>query len=168
MTSMTLPNALYKSATQLVMEGHLFDSLTLNKVLDYILKRNANFLLTSVQIGREKTEPSRVSFTLYAKDDEHLNRLLEELKVYGVQHTTNATSKVAAVAEAGKNPAGAYIVGYLPVSVALEGDKKVASGGAAVNPLVLVVQGEQLVVKAQHQLAVGDHVVIGEAGLLWG
>lgn len=168
MTSMTLPNALYKSSTQLLMEGHLFDSLTLNKVLDYILKRNANFLLTSVQIGREKTEPSRVSFTLYAKDDEHLNRLLEELKVYGVQHTANAKSKVAAVTEAGKSPEGAYIAGYLPVSVALDADKTVSSGGAAVNPLVLVAQGDELVVKAQHQLVVGDHVVVGEAGLLWG
>jgi hypothetical protein len=159
--------SLYKASTELTMEGHLFDSLTLNKVLDYILKHNANFLLTSIRIGQQKTDPSRVSFTLYAKDEEHLASVLKELKVYGVNNPAEGKAKTQTVTANATLPEGAFIVGYMPVSVHLDSNTKAGSSGDALNPLLLVVDGSELSVCPQSHLKIGQQVVVGDAGIQW-
>jgi hypothetical protein len=161
-----MPRPTYTASQPLLMEGHLFDSLTLNKVLDYILTHNAEFLLTSVQIGQQKTDASRVTFTLFAKTQAHLDKLMEELVIYGVQSTEAANSELVAVSQPSRLPEGAYVLGYLPVAVST-GSQTIASGGAEANALVLVAEAGVLKVVAQHQLQVGQNVVVGQAGLAW-
>lgn len=156
----------YAASRQVMMEGHLFDSLTLPKVLDYILTHNADFLMSSIHIGQTKTDASRVSFTLFAKNDQHLNKLLDELTIYGLQATDDATSELIAVTKEGELPPGAHIVGYLPVEVRTP-HQTFESGGHPANALVLVADAGELKVLAQHQLKVGQNVVVGEAGLSW-
>jgi hypothetical protein len=156
----------FKAHTALALEGHVFDSLTLNKLLDTILAHEGHFLITNVRIGISKTEPSSVHITVFGKDDPHLKTILEALAPLHPK-TLSGTSSLVAVAVDGLLPASAAVLGYMPVSVSIEGTGELAAGGALGNALVLKKEGATLVPVLQSSLKAGDHVVAGADGFVW-
>lgn len=156
----------YPACRPVTLEGHVFDSLTLNKTLDTVLRHDGHFLITNVRIGHRKEDTSSVQMNLYARSEQALQELLEVLKVYGVSEN-DGTAHLEGVSGDGQLPHGAIILGYVPRSVTLAGGEDLAATPAAHDALVLVKAGNQLQVRPQSQLNPGDPVVVGAKGINW-
>lgn len=156
----------YKAHTALALEGHVFDSLTLNKALDTILAKDGHFLITNVRIGASKEEVSSVHLTVFGKDDAHLKQVLEALAPLAPQ-TLSGHSHLETVTVAGLLPHGAAVLGYVPLAVSFKDQGVVPAGSHVSNAIVLKHHEGTLVPVVQTSLAVGDQVVVESDGFVW-
>jgi hypothetical protein len=156
----------YPAHLGLFFQGHVFDSLTLNKAMDTILTLGGHFLITNISIGVSKTDTSTVHLTLHGKDDAHLADMMKVLEVYGAQRQTEAVSQLAKVQKMAMAPTNAAVIGYVPTFVALK-ETTLPAGRMVHNPVVLVKRGDELVPTQESHLLPGDEVVVGPQGFRW-
>ena len=156
------------SAT-VTLQGHLFDSLTLNKVLDYILGQGGEYLLNTVQVGQRKEDLSFVNMTVYAPGREELDRILEELKAHGGRRAEPQNAELKPVVSDGTIPEGAYVVSHLPAGALVDGQWYPLASNQPSEALVLVADRAegQLHVRRRSELEVGDQVLVGSRSLQW-
>lgn len=76
---MSVSQAVKKSIT---ITGHLFDSMTLSKVLDIINTLGGNFKMQGINIGEAKDSFSDVSLDVFAPSDETLQKIITALEPY--------------------------------------------------------------------------------------
>lgn len=157
----------YPAHLAIYFQGHVFDSLTLNKAMDTILTLGGHFLVTNVSIGVTKTDTSTVHLTLHGKDNDHIADMMKVLEVYGAQRQSGAHSSLAKVQKATIAPNNAAVIGYVPTYVATKEHGELPAGRMVHNPIVLVKRGAELIPTQESQLLPGDEVVVGPEGFRW-
>ncbi|ENN95690.1 LOR/SDH bifunctional protein [Methanocaldococcus villosus KIN24-T80] len=70
---------------EIELRGHIIDSLILPKVLDKILDMGGDYKILRFEIGKRKTDPSYAKILVIAKDENHLDKILCELKDLGAE-----------------------------------------------------------------------------------
>ncbi|MDD3013305.1 MAG: hypothetical protein PHC34_06330 [Candidatus Gastranaerophilales bacterium] len=65
------------------VKGHIFDSLTLSKIMDVILSHNADCEVEDIKIGLKKNDRSSVKIRITADSAEILSKILEKIKQHG-------------------------------------------------------------------------------------
>ena len=65
------------------LSGHVIDSLTLPKALDIIMDKGGDFDFLEFDVGKRKTDTSKVKMAVYAESIDLLNSILDELSVLG-------------------------------------------------------------------------------------
>jgi lysine-ketoglutarate reductase/saccharopine dehydrogenase-like protein (TIGR00300 family) len=68
---------------KIIISGHIFDSLTLPKVLDEIIDMGGDYYIEEFQIGRTKKDISRVLIEVSAPDQETLKHIMTRIKRQG-------------------------------------------------------------------------------------
>jgi len=145
------------------LEGHIVDSLLLAKVLDLILESEADYKITSFELGRTNVDPSRAVIEVSMEDDAALDALLEELQVHGVNRTGQGDAVLVTCDIDGVLPAGFYASTNLATDVRIDGRWR-----AVENPEMdcgIVVRDASVRTEAMHRVHAGDRVVIGFSGV---
>jgi hypothetical protein len=73
---------------QIILEGHLLDSLLLSKILDIVLREGGQFVLTEISVGENRNDLSRVRMEIQAEDAAHLNRIFHAIEPHGAKRET--------------------------------------------------------------------------------
>ena len=68
---------------KIVLSGHIFDSLTLPKVLDEIIEMGGDYYIEEFEIGRTKKDTSRALIEVSAPDKETLTHIMTRIKRQG-------------------------------------------------------------------------------------
>jgi hypothetical protein len=76
------------------LKGHIFDSLTLSKIMDVILSNNADCEVEDIKIGLKKNDLSSVRIRITADSAEILNKILEKIKKHGASVIDDFSSLV--------------------------------------------------------------------------
>ena len=145
------------------LAGHIIDSLLLGKVLDAIVDSGADYRITEIEVGRTNTDQSHARLEISAPDARTLERLLENLNVYGVNRTLISPAHLVACECDGVLPAGFYSTTNLPTYVVTSHGKLKVE-----NPemdCALVVSGEAVRTVPMHRVRAGDLVVVGLDGV---
>lgn len=156
------------TTAHLMMTGHILDSLTLSKVFDKILDLGGDYLLNDLQIGLGKKDFSYLNLTVETETPEQLDRILAELKPYGVAPVENASATLQAATADGVVDEHAYTSHALPTAVHVEG-QWIPVEAHEKDELVLVVNldCQTAVFKKPTDVKAKELVVVGLAGLRW-
>ncbi len=145
------------------LEGHIVDSLLLAKVLDLILDSEADYKITSFDLGRTNIDPSRALIEVSMDDDAALDALLELLQVHGVNRTGQGDAVLVTCDVDGVLPAGFYSTTNLATDVRIDGRWR-----SVENPEMdcgIVVRDDSVRTAPMHRVRAGDRVVIGFDGV---
>lgn len=145
------------------LSGHIIDSLLLAKVLDTILEAGADYRIDDIQVGRTNTDGSRARLVIFAQDLRTLERLLENLNVYGVNRVLRSPARLVACERDGVLPAGFYSTTNLPTYV-LTGKGKLTVENPEMD-CALVVRDAKVRTVPMHRVRAGDLVVVGFDGV---
>jgi lysine-ketoglutarate reductase/saccharopine dehydrogenase-like protein (TIGR00300 family) len=66
-----------------VMEGHLIDSDMLRRVFNRVVEHGGEFEVLEFRVGKTNADPSKATLSVGARDQETLDRILEELSYIG-------------------------------------------------------------------------------------
>ncbi len=145
------------------LAGHILDSLTLPKVLDMVISREADYRIVEMEVGRTNLDPSRVLLELTTGDSETMNKLIAELHIQGANLVGDADAEVVACETAGVLPAGFYATTNLPTRVRIGGTWIEVSYPEMDCALVVDETGARAV--PMHAVRPGDPVVVGQRGV---
>jgi len=103
------------------VKGHIIDSLILPKVMDEIMDSDGSFEILEIQIGQEKTQPSRALLRVEAPTQQRLEDLLRRLSRLGAVPLESQDAQLFRAARNGVFPEEFYATTNLPTSVRLKG-----------------------------------------------
>jgi lysine-ketoglutarate reductase/saccharopine dehydrogenase-like protein (TIGR00300 family) len=145
------------------LEGHIVDSLLLAKVLDLILESEADYRITSFDLGRTNVDPSRAVIEVAMDDEASLDALLEQLQVHGANRAGQGDAALVACDADGVLPAGFYATTNLATDVRIDGHWRPVE-----NPEMdcgIVVTDDSVRTVPMHRVHAGDRVVVGYDGV---
>ncbi len=150
--------------TELVeLSGHIIDSLLLGKVLDSIVEAGADYRIVEIEVGRTNSDESSSRLEISARDARTLQRLLENLNVFGVNRVLLSPARLVACELDGVLPAGFYSTTNLPTYVLTDNGKQKVE-----NPemdCALIVSNDTVRTVPMHRVRKGDRVVVGFDGV---
>jgi hypothetical protein len=76
------------------IKGHIFDSLTLSKIMDVILSHNADCEVKNIKIGLKRNDLSSAKIRITAKSAEILSEIIEKIKKHGASVINDAASRI--------------------------------------------------------------------------
>ena len=146
------------------LEGHIFDSLILAKVLDLVVAAGADYEVLHVEIGRTNADPSRARLEVRAADEAALSQLLDNLQVHGVNRLHRDDARFVGAERDGVFPEGFYSTTNLPTSVRVGGEWREVENPEMDCGMVLLPDGRVRTVPV-HRVRAGDQVAVGSGGV---
>ena len=104
-----------------LLEGHIIDSLTLPKVFDEIIDRGAEYEVLELTIGVHHTDTSVARLKVIADDEEMLELLIDHLTQYGANAETVEDATIATADVDGSFPPGFYSTTNFDTDVRING-----------------------------------------------
>ena len=148
---------------EIVLEGHVIDSWVLPRVLDRIMDLNGDFEFLEFNVGKRKTETSRVRMLIKGRDGEHLQEMLNELRELGAAFPEMEALNTDRAPRDGVLPPGFYSTTNHPTFVNLDGSWVKVS-----NPemdCAIVVGEKDASCVPMGVVKRGDRVVVGSSGI---
>lgn len=147
------------------LSGHIIDSLTLAKVIDKIQSMECRYQINDIQIGQRKSDFSHAQISLWAKDKESLEAVLDELKPYGVLPLQETSSHLEPCPNDGVPPDGAYIRRNPPTEIFYEGRWIPVSREGFDQVIMIDPETRTARFREISSVKQGDRVVVGKAGV---
>jgi lysine-ketoglutarate reductase/saccharopine dehydrogenase-like protein (TIGR00300 family) len=147
------------------LRGHIIDSLILPKVLDQILTRGANFKITEINIGKQRTDQSFARIEVSAETGEALDELILRLRQQGAEVLERANAQIAVASADGIFPPDFYVTTNQQTFVRIDG-KEIEVQPAMIDSAIAVdrKRGTARAVKF-FDVRKGDEIVIGHQGV---
>ena len=150
---------------EVVLEGHIIDSLLLPKVLDTILEHGGDFELLDVRIGRTRQDPSFARIAIVAPSETRLDQILRRIGPHGAVPIEQSDCQLTAADMDGAFPEGFYSTTNQPTEVRIKGrwipvdDQEMDCG--------IVVDLDSLSARCvpMSRVRAGDLVVVGHRGI---
>ncbi len=150
---------------EIVLEGHIIDSLILPRAFDLIMDMGGNFEVEEIRVGRSKTETSYARMKVFASSEDQMRRMLRALQDLGARLVDGDDVRTAPAPVDGAAPDDFYSTTNLPTEVRLNG-RWVPVEGMEMD-LVIVVDRKagRAYTRPLADLRKGDEVVIGHQGI---
>jgi len=148
---------------EIILEGHVIDSWILPRVLDVIMDLEGDFEFLEFRVGKRKTERSYIKMLIKGRDEEHLNRLLSELRELGASLPEMERLVTEPAPADGVLPSGFYSTTNHPTFVNLEGNWREVSDIEMDCAIVVEDGGARCL--PMGQVREGDRVVVGNRGV---
>lgn len=148
---------------EIVLEGHVIDSWILPRVLDVIMDLEGDFEFLDFRVGKRKTERSYVRMLIKGRDQDHLNKLLSELREFGASLPQMEALRIEAATADGVLPPDFYSTTNHPTFVNLKGSWAEVSD--IEMDCAIVVEGGGARCLPMGQVKKGDRVVVGNRGV---
>ena len=145
------------------ISGHLLDSGILSRVLDDIREYAGDWTVDRFDVGRQADHTSHAVITVYADDDEALDRLLMRLQTRGVNQVDPGEATLRPAESDGVFPDGFYSTTNLVTHIRLGGHWLEVE-----NPEMdcgLVVEDHRVRTVPMSDVRAGMQVVCGAAGI---
>lgn len=150
---------------EVVLEGHIIDSLLLPKVLDTILENGGDFELLDVRIGRTRRDTSYARLAVIAPSEARLDLILRRIRDHGAVPVVQEDCQLALADMDGAFPEGFYSTTNQPTQIRLKGrwidvqDQEMDCG------IVVDVRGLSARCVPMCHVRAGQHVVVGHTGV---
>ncbi|MGH2541268.1 MAG: TIGR00300 family protein, partial [Ardenticatenaceae bacterium] len=145
---------------EIVLRGHIIDSLILPRVFDTVMDLGGDFNVQEIRVGKHKADPSFARLQVFANSAAQLDQILHRLTDYGAEIVTSDDVKTKPAPRDGALPPDFYSTTNLPTEVRLDGEwvpvkdieMDVAivvdreAGSARGVPMLFVREGEPVVV----------------------
>lgn len=146
-------------ATQVCeISGHLIDSLTLAKVIDLIQAAQCRYAVTDIRIGMAKQDVSYARLSLFADNNEQLQKVLADLAPYGVRQLTLPNASTQACPSDGTPPENAYQLALPELTIHENGQWIPVDTSQA--SFVIIKRGDKVVLSCADDVKAGDLVVL--------
>ena len=103
------------------VEGRIIDSLILPKVLDEVTSTGATYEIIDVHVGAKREDPSFARIKVSADSDEHLRRVLEQIRQHGANPETVEDARLSPADRDGALPPGFYSSTNLETEIRVDG-----------------------------------------------
>lgn len=162
---MTTPQHNGPYVEEIILEGHIIDSLILPRAFDVIMDMGGNFEVEEIRVGRSKTETSFARMKVFAGDEDQMQRMLRALQDLGARLVDGEDVRTAPAPVDGAAPDDFYSTTNLPTEVRLNG-RWIPVEGTEMD-LVIVVDREagRAYTSPLADLREGDEVVVGHQGI---
>jgi lysine-ketoglutarate reductase/saccharopine dehydrogenase-like protein (TIGR00300 family) len=148
---------------EVVLQGHIIDSLLFPKVLDEIITRGGSYVLRDIRIGQRQTDPSYVRIAVQASNAQALREILDAIHDHGAVTANTQDCRVVDADMDGAFPEGFYSTTNFRTQIRLGGDWievedqemdcgiliDPEGGAARCIPMALVKKGDKIVVGRQ-------------------
>ncbi len=150
---------------EIILEGHIIDSLILPRAFDLIMDMGGNFEVEEIRVGRSKTEPSFARMKVFAQNEDQMLRMIRALQDLGARLVDGEDVQTAPAPVDGAAPDDFYSTTNLPTEVRLNG-RWVPVEGTEMD-LVIVVDRKagRAYTSPLADLRKGDEVVVGHQGI---
>ncbi|MBN2518368.1 MAG: TIGR00300 family protein [Candidatus Altiarchaeota archaeon] len=146
------------------LSGHLIDSQILSKVWDKILEMGGDFEDLDFRLGKTNKDESYAKILVKGRSKEHLNRILNEINVFGVV-TPQKGINLEIVKKDGVAPDNFYSTTNHPTFVFL-GDEWIRVEKLRMDAMIVVGENaKKAFCKKLAKLKVGESVVVGVDGV---
>lgn len=109
-----------RPTVQLVLEGHIIDSMMLPQIMDLVMDLGGNFTVQELRVGQHKTEPSLCRLEVSAADPQDLDEIVRRARELGALVATEEPVQTLAAVQEGVYPEGFYSTSNLPTYLLLE------------------------------------------------
>lgn len=155
----------HPAVEEVVLEGHIIDSLILPKTLDEILTHGGSFELKEIRIGQRQSDPSHVRIAVRAPNREVLREILDTIHDHGAMPVAPSDCRYVAADMESAFPDGFYSTTNHRTQIRLAGewidvDDQEMDCGILVNPSAKQARCIPMV-----DVRRGDLLVVGHEGL---
>jgi lysine-ketoglutarate reductase/saccharopine dehydrogenase-like protein (TIGR00300 family) len=150
-----------------ILAGHLLDSLLLSKVLDEIAAAGARAEVRRMVVGILATDESTVALHIDAPSQEVLDQVMARLvhHGFGAEVTSPAAVSLVPAPADGVFPEGFYSTTNLPTEVYHGGRWRPVASIEMDCGLCLLAEGDGFACRPISKVRAGDAVVVGTAGI---
>ncbi len=150
---------------EIVLEGHIIDSLILPRAFDLIMDLGGDFNVEEIRVGRSKSETSFARMKVFADSEEQMRRMVRALQDLGARLVDGEDVITAPAPVDGAAPDGFYSTTNLPTEVRLNG-RWVPVEGTEMDLVIVVDRAAGRAYTCPlADLRKGDEVVIGHRGI---
>ena len=144
-------------------EGHLIDSQILNTIFDTVIERGGAFEVQSFEIGRTNDEFSRLTLKVSAGSPAVLQRLVEDLMVFGCHAVEEQDAVVREAVKDGSVPEDFYSTTNMRTHVRM-GGRWVEVDRQRMDA-VIVLQDGRATCRKLREIKAGDRLICGVNGI---
>ena len=147
------------------LSGHVIDSLTLPKALDIIMDKGGDFDFLEFDVGKRKTDTSKVKMAVYAESIDHLKSILDEMSVLGASISELKEVELVASSKDKVAPEGFYSTSNHTTHILYKGNWIVVEN-IEMDCLICVDENNSRAsVKPIAEIKAGDMIVVGRDGI---
>lgn len=152
-------------AREIELRGHIIDNLILPKAFDTILELEGDYKVLEFNIGKRKTDISYAKILVLGKDQEHLDKILEELQNIGAEIPEIEDVEIKMAEKDKVLPDGFYSTTNHPTYIKykaqwIEVEKPKMDGVIVVYPNEMRAE-----TKVIREIKKGDLIVVGHKGI---
>ena len=152
-------------STVVELRGHIIDSYILPRVWAAIMDAGARYHVLAMRVGQSETETSEARLEVIADTQAALDDLVLELEQLGATLAEEADARTERVAQPGVLPDAFYATTNLPTEVRVAG-RWVTVADIEMDVAIVVDRAAGIArTSPMHEVAVGDEVVVGHAGI---
>ena len=152
-------------AREIELRGHIIDNLILPKAFDTILELEGDYKVLEFNIGKRKTDTSYAKMLVIGRDQEHLDKILEELQNIGAEIPEIEDVEIKMTEKDKVLPDGFYSTTNHPTYIKYKGqwikvEKPKMDGVIVVYPNEMRAE-----TKVIREIKKGDLIVVGHKGI---
>lgn len=152
-----------KYSIDVEVRGHLIDSMILTKIFDVIMDLGGEFEVLDIQVGKKKKDVSYAKLQIQGKNQEQLDRILEQVYRYGATPTIGKEVVLKAAPKDMVMPDDFYSTTNNTTQILLNG-KWLTVENMMMDKCIVVKNGRASCVPIR-EIKKGDKVVVGETGI---
>lgn len=152
-----------KFSSEVEVRGHLIDSMILTKIFDVIMDLGGEFEVLQMNVGKKKKEPSYAKLQIQGKNQDHLDKILEQVYREGATATIGRNVILKAAPKDMVMPDDFYSTTNNTTEILLSG-KWVMVDNMMMDKCIVVKNGKASCMPIR-DIKKGDLVVVGESGV---
>ena len=150
---------------EIIVEGHLIDSMILTKIWDRIIELGGDFETREFQVGKHKTDHSYARILVKGQTPEHLADILKEIYPLGALAFKIAEVALAPAPADMVFPDNFYSTTNNPSQIYLNGEWIPVESTMMDKVIVVNPKAKTAICKPIRDIKKGDLVVVGEEGV---
>lgn len=155
----------HEHAEEVLVEGHLIDSMILTRILDRIMELEGDFEIVEFKVGKRKHDYSRARLIVKGKSKEHLNEMLKELYRLGAVPVEAKDVELKPAPKDGVAPDGFYSTTNYPTEIFCQGSWMPVEDVMMDKVIVVDPKSKRAICVPLREVKKGDLVVVGERGI---
>lgn len=152
-----------KFSSEVEVKGHLIDSMILTKIFDVIMDLGGEFEVLQMTVGKKKKEPSYAKLQIQGKNQDHLDKILEQVYRAGATATLGKNASLKAAPKDMVMPIDFYSTTNNTTEIML-GGKWILVDNMMMDKCI-VVKGNRASCTPIRDVKKGDMIVVGETGV---
>lgn len=150
---------------EVVLSGHIIDSLTLPQTMDIIMDRGGDFEIVDLKVGKHKTDKSSARIVVKAEDEKTLNKILDLLNDIGVDAVDQEEVQLRPAPKDKALPDDFYSTTNIQTSVLYDGDWLPIDNIEMDCVIIIDPEKKYATCKAIGFVKKGDLIVTGRNGI---